>query len=538
MNGEAVLYHNATVHTMQPGAAPAEAFLVRGERIAAVGSREELQVPAGARQVDLGGSTVIPGFNDSHAHLLSFGLTLQQLDVSADAVHSVAAIAEAVGARAAATAPGAWVHGRGYNQNELDERRHVTRHDLDALSADRPVVLDHTSGHVLVCNSAALRLAGITAGTPDPPTGEIERDERGEPTGLLKEAAMDLLRRVMPETSQSEGRDAIVEAMEMLATFGITSASDAWTGRGPSLETELAMYRAAYASGRLAARLTLMPLIAHVAPEDSSTVRRPDDFDLEADPLRLAIGPTKIFSDGALSTRTAAMRAPYADDPTNRGILLWEPERLTAAMRRAHGAGWQIATHALGDRAVEMVLNCYEAAMTGQERVGHRHRIEHCMYADEELVRRIGRLGIVPSLQPDIYRLGDAYVAALGPGRASQSIPTGLFRRFGVEFAFSSDLPVIPGRPLDVIRSAMERRTPQGVELGPEHAVRAMDAVRAYTWGGAFATHTEAQKGMLAPGLLADFVVLSGDPATTSLAAWDGLRVLKTVVGGAETYAT
>jgi predicted amidohydrolase YtcJ len=534
---EVTLYSNGIIHTMQNGEAPADALLVRGERIAAVGSREDLLALArGAKRIDLGGCTVIPGFNDSHAHLLPFGLTLDQLDVSADSVSSIADITVAVEGRARRTGEGEWIHGRGYDQNELVESRHITRRELDAASGAHPVVLDHTSGHVLVCNTAALERAGITQDTSNPSGGEIERDQHGDPTGLLKEAAMERLRRVIPTPSEAEGRDAILRAMERLSSFGITSASDAWTGRGPSIEPELAMYRSALQSGRLTARVTLMPLISYVVRDVSDEVRLPSDFDTGASPSWLSIGATKIFSDGALSTRTAAMREPYVDDSSNRGILLWERAALVDSMRRAHEAGWQIATHALGDRAVEMVLDCYQEAMRGSPRVDHRHRIEHCMYADENMVVRLRDLGIVPSLQPDIYRLGDGYIAALGVQRATDSIPTGLFRRLRVEWAFSSDLPVIPGRPLDVIRSAMERTTPRGVQLGPRHIVPGMEAIRAYTWGGAYATHSERTKGALAAGMLADFTVLSRDPARTGLDDWQSVNVIQTVVGGQVMY--
>jgi predicted amidohydrolase YtcJ len=537
MHDEATLYSNGIVCSMRQGDSPANALLVHGERITAVGDRDDLLALApGATRVDLDGCTVIPGFNDCHAHLLSFGLTLDQLDVSADSVHSILDIVAAVGRRVHESESGDWIHGRGYNQNELIESRHISRYELDAVSGGRPVVLDHTSGHVLVCNSAALERAGISRDTRDPADGEIDHDQHGEPTGLLKEGAMELLRRVIPAPTEAAGRDAVLKAMETLSTFGITSASDAWTGHGPTIEPELAIYRAAVRSGRLTARITLMPLISYVVPSDFDIVLLPRDFDVGQDPFWLRIGATKIFSDGALSTRTAAMREPYADDPSNRGILLWERTALVASMRRAHGAGWQIATHALGDRAVEMVLDCYEEAMTARPRLGHRHRVEHCMYADETLARRIQNLGILPSLQPDIYRLGDAYVAALGIERAAESIPTGLFQQLGVVIALSSDLPVIPGRPLDVIRSAMERKTPRGLHLGPHHAVPVMDAIRAYTWGGAYATHSEGVKGTLAPGMLADFTVLSRDPARTGPDDWESIQVVQTVVGGRVMY--
>lgn len=537
MHDATTLYVNGIIHTMLEADGKADALLVRGDRIAAVGSHEEVaSLATGAKRVDLDGCTVIPGFNDSHAHLLAFGLTLEQLDVSADTVHTIADILGAVKQRARETPDGAWIHGRGYNQNELTDGRHVTGQELDPVSGGLPAVLDHTSGHVLVCNTAALRRAGITRDTVDPPGGAIDRDIRGEPTGLLKESAMGLLRQVMPEPSEDDGRDAILSATDALSACGITSASDAWTGHGPAIEPELAMYRGALRTGRLKTRIMLMPLISYVALEGTEAVRAPSDFDVGAAPRWLTIGPTKIFSDGALSTRTAAMREPYADDSSNRGILLWERAALVSAMRRVHRGGWQIATHALGDRAIELVLDCYEEAMRGSDRPNHRHRIEHCMYADEMLAQRIRTLGIVPSLQPDIYRLGDAYVSALGLERASQSIPTGLFRRLGVAMAFSSDLPVIPGRPLDVIRSAMERTTPRGALLGPEHAVSAMDAIRSYTWGGAYATHSEAAKGTLATGMLADLTVLSRDPAQTALHDWHDIQVVKSVVGGREMF--
>ena len=471
MLDEVTLYSNGTIHTMQNGEAPADALLVRGERIAAVGTREDLLALArGAKRIDLGGCTVIPGFNDSHAHLLPFGLTLDQLDVSADSVSSIADITVAVEGRARRTGEGEWIHGRGYDQNELAECRHITRRELDAASGAHPVVLDHTSGHVLVCNTAALERAGITHDTPNPSGGEIERDQHGDPTGLLKEAAMERLRRVIPTPSEAEGRDAILRAMERLSSFGITSASDAWTGREPSIEPELAMYRSALQSGRLTARVTLMPLISYVVRDSFDEVRLPSDFDTGASPNWLSIGATKIFSDGALSTRTAAMREPYVDDSSNRGILLWERAALVDSMRRAHEAGWQIATHALGDRAVEMVLDCYQEAMRGSPRVDHRHRIEHCMYADENMVVRFGDLGIVPSFTAGhLPTRGRVYSRAWNRACRRQhshgSLPTPP-RRMGIQFRSSCN----PG-------TAARRHS---LRNGKDHAQRSATGASAY----------------------------------------------------------
>jgi predicted amidohydrolase YtcJ len=201
-------------------------------------------------------------------------------------------------------------------------------------------------------------------------------------------------------------------------------------------------------------------------------------------------------------------------------------------MRRAHAAGWQIATHALGDRAVEMVLDCYAEAMEGETAQERRHRIEHCMVADEGLGRRIRDLGIVPVLQPDIFRLGDGYIPALGQERASEVIPMRVFESLGIRVAFSSDAPVVPCDPLLNIRSAVERVTPSGVTLGRHHTVPLMEAIRLYTAGGAFATHTDGERGHLRAGFLADFAVLSRDPATMAMDDFDELHVVQTAVGG------
>lgn len=533
MDGEHILFLNGNILTMDEANPRAEAVLVRDGRFETVGSNDDLRSrSAGARQVDLGGRTVIPGFNDSHCHILSFGLDLGRMDVSADRAHCIADIERIVAERAEGASPDEWLLGRGYDQNQLQEGRHPTAEELNRASGGRPVVLWHTSGHVLAAGTRALQMAGITADTTTPPGSAIERDEHGRPTGVLKESpAMNLIARVLPASSVEEGSEAILRAMEAMSRQGITSASDAATGRGEDIEPELEMYRRAAGSGNPRGRITLMPQITFVAPPDAERVRLPDEFDVGTQPDLLRIGSTKIFSDGALSTRTAAVRQPYAGTD-DLGILLWEPETLAGMIRRAHESGWHIATHALGDRAIETVLDCYQAALEASPRADHRHRIEHCMITDEGLAQRIKDLGVLPSLQPDIFRLGDGYITALGMERASQVIPMATFDRLGVQVAFSSDRPVIPGDPLQCILDAMERRTPKGVVLGPEHRIGAMEGIRNYTVGGAFATHQEGNKGRIAPGQLADFAVLDRDPTDASADDIRATEVVMTVLGG------
>jgi predicted amidohydrolase YtcJ len=325
--------------------------------------------------------------------------------------------------------------------------------------------------------------------------------------------------------------------MRVMASQGITSASDAATGQRDLADEIVAAYRTASESGNLAGRITLMPQIGYVAPPDSDEVRPAETFNAGDRPLWLRVGPTKIFSDGALTTRTAALRQPFADSDDNLGILIWDRDTLAGMIRRAHRAGWQIGTHAIGDRAIELVLDCYELALREHPRDDHRHRIEHCMLLDRGLGERIRQLGVVPTIQPGFMaRLGDAYIAALGTERAAQLMPMHLFAELDIPVGFSSDRPVIPGLPLQGVRAAVERRTPEGVELGPEHALPALEAIRLYTAGSAYATHMEREKGVLRQGFLADFTVLSRDPATTPAEEFGEIQVTMTVVGGNHSF--
>ncbi|HZU13712.1 MAG TPA: amidohydrolase [Chloroflexota bacterium] len=537
MDQPPLLFVNCHVLTMDPTNPRAEAILTDGEMIAAVGSRADVENAAwGARVVDLHEQTVVPGFNDSHMHILSAGLEMESLVLRPEQVTTIADIERLVSQRAEQTAVDAWITGSRYDHNRLRERRHPTREELDHASGGRPVVLWHTSGHVLVANSKALQLAGITAVTEAPAGGEIERDAHGEPTGLLKESpAMDLVGDLIPPPTVGQGTEAILRAMAMMVQQGVTSASDAATPRDDNLDDELTMYRRALDSGRLLGRITLMPQIGFVAPPASNQTRRPDEFDAGNRPDWLRIGATKIFADGALSTGTAAVRRPYAGTD-DHGIFIWDRDTLHSMVGRAHRAGWQVATHALGDAAIELILDAYQAALAVDPRPDHRHRIEHCMLADEGLVRRIKDLGVVPDLQPDISQLGDSYITALCMERASEVIPMALFRQHNVRVAFSSDRPVIPGDPLECVLDAMARRTPQGIELGPQHRVSPLEAIRNYTAGGAYAGRMDDRLGTITPGRLADLAVLSQDPTVTDPDEFSEVEVTMTVLGGRIVY--
>jgi predicted amidohydrolase YtcJ len=538
MSGNVVAYTNGNIITMNPAQPRADAMAVRDGRILVIGSRStvEAAIEDAATLEDLDGKTVVPGFNDCHMHVLPYGMQLGQVDLTPSAVESIADLCRVLAQSAAITRSGDWVRGRGYNHDLLAEKRHPTRSDLDQASLVHPVVVSHTSGHVLSCNGRALQTAGIDRNTVSPPGGEIEHEADGEPTGVLKETAMPLLVRAIPPPSVETARDAILLAMTALAKDGITSASDASTGHDQPAGREMAAYRMAVETGELRGRITLMPQIIYVAPPGSEDVAAPTDYDVGDRPDWLRIGATKIFSDGAITTRTAALRRPYQDS-AGRGLPTWDQETLTSMVGRAHTAGWQIAIHAMGDHAIEMTLNAYGAAQNLHSRVDARHRIEHCSLPDHELRDRIRSLAVVPVVQPELLaRFGDSYVAGLGIDRAANAMPVGWLRERGVPVAFSSDRPVVSGSPLFGISSAILRRTAQGVVLGSGHAVAAEDALRAYTEGSALATFSEQDKGYLAPGYLADFAVLDQDVTKIQAHEITDIRILKTVVGGTVVY--
>jgi hypothetical protein len=424
-----------------------------------------------------------------------------------------------------------WVRGSRYDQNTFPGAAHPTRADLDAAFPDRPVWLTQTSKHAGAANSVALKLAGITRETPDPDGGEIVRDASGAPTGVLLESAMGLVARHVPRPDRAGMTAAIRRACEALARAGITSASDLNTG-WIDLETEIAAYRTAAEEGA-PVRMTLCPHAVEFGSPDQIPNR--SEFELamfpQSDMVRL--GPIKLFSDGALTVRTAALRDPYVDG-TGSGMLLHEPEELHAYMAVAHARGWQIATHAIGDLAVEVVLDGYEAAQTSVPRTGCRHRIEHAMLVDEGLIRRFVELGVIPVVQPEfVARLGDAYILGLGRERADHLNPNTTMQRAGLPIPFSSDCPIVPGAPLDGIRAACRRTTRKGTVLGPDERISAEEGLRNYTYWAAYSTFDENETGAIAPGKRADLCVLTEDLTEETL---DTLQVAATIVGGRVVY--
>jgi predicted amidohydrolase YtcJ len=520
------VYENTTVWT---GTGLTSALAVLHGRVVALGD-EALALSARSR-VDLGGGFVVPGFHDAHNHMAWFGMGLD--DVPLGGCRSVEEVYDAVAARAASLPAGSWVVGSGYDQNKL-AGGHPDRHGLDRAAPGLLVRLKHTSGHMTVVNSAVLDRLDLE----NVPVGGDVVHADGSPTGLLREQAQLLLRPLIYPTPVERVVRGLGRASEQYLSEGITSVQEAGIGGGLVGETpaELAAYQLARERGVLRVRSTVMVAasVLHDLPDGAG-------FGLDLG-LRtglgdewLRVGPMKLFADGSLVGRTCAMHEPFDGEPDNRGYFQVPEDALASTIRRAHDAGWQIATHAIGDRAITVVLDAYEAALAASPRTDHRHRIEHCAVLQPAELSRLASLGLLASPQGRfVNELGDGMRAALGEARVPWCYRLRSVLDAGCVLPASSDRPVVNGAPLLALADMVRRRTASGAPFAPEEALTPEQALRAYTYGSAYATFAEGDLGTLEPGKLADFAVLSGSPLDES--ALDDLSVRGTAVGGELRY--
>ncbi len=499
------LIEGAPVYTLDKAGSVAEALLVEDGLVKRLGRRSELAAEhPNAKRIDLEGGAVIPAFNDCHCHILRLGLELERPDLRH--CRSVAEIQAALLDWAESNPDAEWIVGRNYDQNILAEGRHITADELEAVGRGKPVYLGHISRHLGVASNKALELAGIREDTPDPPDGIIVRDETGRPTGVLLEMALSLVEEALPEPSVTEMAEAILAAGRKLAQRGILAASDAFSGGWYDLDKELLAYAEALELGA-PVRMTLMcsmDAVMEIGWTDLADAAPP------AKHPDLRLGAIKLMADGALTSRTAALLEAYEDQDTN-GVLIYPEEEIVERIVRAHRGGWQVAVHAIGDRAVKACLDGFGRAQAENPRRDARHRIEHCMMVNEELIDRMAELGIVACAQPEfIWGLCHAYRQGLGP-RAERLMPYRTWQEHGVPLCFGSDQPVVSGDPLLGWRQAVERRCRDGGFLGPEEGLDPLTALRCYTNGGAYATFDD-RIGSLEPGKQARFVVLSRRP--------------------------
>jgi predicted amidohydrolase YtcJ len=541
MNG--LVLAGGRVFTARPGEGPFSGGVAMvADRIVAVGTDDVVRAaaPPGARHLDVGGRSILPGFIDPHNHLAFTGAELAQVDVRFPGVGSIAQLVARIAEAAERTPDGAWIRAVGMNPEMFGDGRLPTRWDLDEASRVHPVLVQHMSGHHALANSLALEQRGLSDDARDPEGGHLVRDDRGRLTGYCLDAAQGLVLPVAvdighhgPGFHDDASLDEIVADIERGAhayvAAGITSIVDAQVTR-----RELNAYREARRQGVLGVRVTAMPISSQLEAFESLGVAGPFGDD------RLAIGPMKFYADGALTGGTAAFTRPYGPNGEFSGSLYWRSEEaFRAAIGRAHTAGWQIGVHAQGDRAIDRVLDAYDAALRTHPRDDHRHRIEHCGGPRPDQIARMARLGIIAVGQPRYFwDAGDSWLAVLDAERVHRLQPYREMTDAGARFVLSSDAPVASYRPLDTIASAVRRATISGAVIGERHALTVEEAVRACTAAAAASFFAEDRVGSLEVGKLADVVVLDGDLFKTPPERMPGLGVAITVVAGEVVFAS
>jgi predicted amidohydrolase YtcJ len=537
-----VLFHGGRITTLDDERPMAHAIGVIDGRV--VGLDDEVVGLPAAVRYDLTGAAVVPGLHDAHHHLGARGEELRRCDLSPAAVADLDALAAALARYAEGLPADGWVLGVGFDDAKLGGW--PTRALLDRVGGGRPVWIGHASHHAGVLNTEGFRRLGYDdpRDLPDVSGGVVGRDASGVPTGLLAERALAPVFAAIRPAPFAAYVEAIGLGSRTALADGLTSVTEPGlggllTGNGPS---DLAAWQEARDRGLLGVRATLLPEASTLHPLAGDAPDGPRvglDLGLRTgfgdDHLRL--GGVKLFADGALTAHTAALREDYTDDPGNRGLFQEPPARLRERILAAHRAGWQVATHAIGDAAIDVVLDAYEEAQTRWPRRNPRHRIEHCGLAGDDQVRRIARLGVIPVPQGRfLSELGDAYLAGVGPARRELLYRQRTYLTAGIEVPGSSDCPVVAGAPLLGIQALVTRELPDGTVLHPDERLTPLEALRAFTVGSAYADHQEHRKGRLRRGMLADLVVLADELTAVAPDRIGTIEVVATIVGGEVRY--
>jgi hypothetical protein len=527
-----LVIRNARVWTVDPARPEAEGVAVLGDRIVAVGSNAAVDAWRGphSRVVDAAGKRLLPGFNDAHVHFIDGGAQLESVELK-DAA-SPREFARRIGQQAAKTPKGAWVLNGEWDETKWSPAALPTKELIDPVTPDTPVAVSRYDGHMVVANSLALKLAGITARTPDPPGGVIVRDARGKPTGAIKDAAMDILFKAVPAPSHAERRRYAQRALAQAASLGVTSVQH----MNPDF-ADIAVYSELLNEGKLTTRIYAAPLITQVDDQAKIGIRR-----AFGGPY-LRIGAVKAFADGSLGSSTAYFFEPFLDQPGNRGILSDEMHPISLMrerMLRADAAGLQIYTHAIGDAAISAILDLYSEIEKQHGRRDRRWRIEHSQHIAAKDFERFAQLGVIASVQP-YHAIDDGRWAEgrIGHDRCTRTYAFRTLLNHGVRLALGTDWTVAPLNPMLTLYAATTRATldgknPQG--WFPEQKLTIQEAIEAYTMGSAYAEFQENDKGSITPGKLADMVLLSDDVLKIDAAKIKDVRILCTWVGGKLTF--
>jgi predicted amidohydrolase YtcJ len=522
---EVVLY-NANIYTSNPYAPKAQAVALANGKILAIGNNKDILriASSSTRKIDVGGSTITPGFIDAHSHPAYSGRAhLRNVDCD---LRSISAIKDAIKDKSSITAPDNWISGFKYDDTKTSDGRYINRYDLDEVTTNHPVLITHRGGHTAYVNSKALELANIDKTTPDPSGGQIIRGDNGEPTGLLKENAVELVSHLIPnEFSDKDYQEGVKLITQMMSKSGVTSVTDAY-----GEPKDLNAYRDALSSDELSSRIYCMIAYYDIEEMISKGMKTGDGNNW------VRIGGMKLTCDGSISERTARLSKSYIGRPDDFGIIVMDEEELYDYAIKAHKADWQIGIHANGDVGIDKSLNVFERIQKEHPRDDPRFRLEHCTVINKDLINRIKKLNAIPCpFSTYVYFHGEKMVN-YGKERLENMFAVKSFLDAGINVTQTSDYPPGPFEPMMAIQSSVTRTDMSGNVWGPSQKISVEEAIKVGTINGAYASYEEHIKGSLEAGKLADLVVLEKDPAQVDPNAIIDIKVERTMVGGKWVY--
>ena len=527
-----LIIRNAKIWTVDRDHPEAEAVAVLGDRIVAVGSNQDVDAWRGSntKTIDAAGKRLLPGFDDAHVHFMSGGSQLDNVQLN-DAT-SPQEFARRIAERAAKTNKGEWLLGGDWDETKWDPAQLPTKELIDSITSETPVAVSRYDGHMILANSLALKAAGITAHTPDPPGGVIVHDAHGNPTGALMDAAADLVFKVIPNPTHAQRRHAIERALGHAASLGVTSVQD----MNPDY-ADIAIYSELLGEGKLTTRIYAAPLIPQVDDQAKIGIRHAFGGSY------LRLGALKSYADGSLGSATAYFFEPFNDQPNNRGLLadgMHPISLMRDRMMKGDAAGLQLCTHAIGDAGISAILDIYAEIEKAHGPADRRWRIEHAQHMAAKDFGRFAQLHVIASVQP-FHAIDDGRWAErrIGHDRASRTYAFRTFLDHKVRLAFGTDWSVAPLNPMLSLYAAVTRATLDGKNPNgwfPEQKLTIKEAIEAYTMGSAYAEFQEKEKGSITVGKLADMVLLSDDVLSIDPVQIRDVHVLKTWVGGKLTY--
>jgi predicted amidohydrolase YtcJ len=530
-----IIFYNGRVNTLDGAGTVYSAVGAVNGIVTVLGKDEELRrlIKPGVETIDLKGATLFPGFMEAHNHLAIYGYLIDGINLSASNAKKMDDILARVKERTERVPAGTWIKGSRYAEYFLAENRHPTRWDLDPVSPQHPVIIYHTSFHACILNSMAMKMLGLNRETACPQGGIIEKDpDTGDPTGVLHDQAMmNVFNKLFFEDLTAMGKQKRIElcaaATQAYAKLGFVSAADALV-----MPQTLDMYQETLTAGKLHIRIYTMNHDEKAEPLIESRIKTGFGSD------RLRIGPIKIFADGGMSNRTAAVSKPYLCPPNDKGLKIWSREELIAKVKRYDALRYQIAIHAQGDDGISDTLDAFEAVLGPKSSNPLRHRIEHagCLYP--ALLKRAVDMNIGASVQPVFFsELGDGWLEAFGPDLAHRLYPFKSMLKAGLKIGGSSDCPVSNLDPRIGLRDAVLRRTASGEIIGPQEALTMEAAIRLYTQGSAYLSFDETRNGSIEIGKRADFTVMAADPRQVSPEEVPQIQISMTVVAGEIVHA-